>query len=193
MRSTTLAALLLGLSLSACTHAKAKTAPDNPPLDVPLPPEHDVEPTETEAPPLVSLPQEPARNAPARLRPTPPPAREPPRADAPAPDAPKPAEAPPVEAPKPVEEAPRPATTLQSMPTSAEGEAERTIRATLQRANTDLNRVDYRALNSDARIQYDTAKRIVRQADAAIRAKNLVYAKTLADKAATLAAQLAGR
>jgi uncharacterized protein (DUF885 family) len=79
------------------------------------------------------------------------------------------------------------------MPTTAEGEAERTIRAALQRANNDLSRVDYRALNSDARNQYDTAKRIMRQADDAIRAKNLVYAKTLADKAASLAAQLAGR
>jgi hypothetical protein len=53
--------------------------------------------------------------------------------------------------------------------------------------------VDYRALNADARIQYDQAKRFVRQADDAIRTKNLVFAKNLAEKAATIAAQLAGR
>ena len=70
---------------------------------------------------------------------------------------------------------------------------ERSIRASLQRASADLNRVDYRALNADARTQYDTAKRWVRQADEAIRAKNLVFAKSIAEKAATIAAQLAGR
>ena len=67
------------------------------------------------------------------------------------------------------------------------------VSTALQRANADLNRVDYRALNADARTQYDTAKRFVRQADDAIRTKNLVFAKNLAEKAATIAAQLAGR
>ena len=192
MRSIALA-MLFGLAVTACTHAKAKTALDNPALDVPLPPEHDVEPVESEPPPPVPLQQEPARNTPPRLRPTtPPPAREQPRAEAPKQEPPKPEPTPVVEQPK-IEETPHPPSALQTMPTTAEGEAERTIRAALQRANTDLNRVDYRALNSDARNQYDTAKRIVRQADDAIRAKNLVYAKTLADKAASLAAQLAGR
>jgi len=79
------------------------------------------------------------------------------------------------------------------MPTTAEGDMERQIRATVQRANADLNRIDYRALNKDARIQYDTAKRFIRQADDAIRAKNLLFAKNLAEKAATLAAQLSSR
>ena len=70
---------------------------------------------------------------------------------------------------------------------------ERGIRSALQRATADLNRIDYRTLNADARTQYDTAKRFVRQAGDAMRTKNLVFAKNLADKAATLAAQLAGR
>ena len=48
-------------------------------------------------------------------------------------------------------------------------------------------------LNVDARTQYDTAKRFIQQSDGAIRAKNLVFAKNLADKAAALAAQLAGK
>jgi hypothetical protein len=53
--------------------------------------------------------------------------------------------------------------------------------------------VDYRALNADARNQYDTAKRWVQLADENIRTKNLVFAKSIAEKAATIAAQLAGR
>ena len=94
---------------------------------------------------------------------------------------------------KPTEEAPRPPTTLQTTPPTAEGEVERGIRASLVHATADLNRIDYRALNNDARTQYDTAKRFVDQAESAMRAKNLVFAKTVADKAAALAAQLAGR
>jgi hypothetical protein len=70
---------------------------------------------------------------------------------------------------------------------------ERSIRATLTKASGDLSRVDYRGLNIDARTQYDTAKRFIQQADEAVRAKNLVFAKNLADKAATLAAQLGSR
>ncbi len=184
------AAALLALAVAGCSRAHAKTSPPSPPLDVPSPPPRAVETTDAEAPPPVPLPQEPARNAPARPRPTPP--REQPRPEPPRTEPPKP-EPPPIEAPKP-EEAPKPPpTTLQTIPTTAEGEVERGIRATLQRATGDLNHVDYRALNADARNQYDTAKRMMRQADDAIRAKNLVFAKNLADKAAALAAQLSGR
>lgn len=184
-------AALLVFAVSACTHAHAKASPESPALDVPSPPPHDVETTETEAPPPIALPQEPAHNAPARPRPTPPPSRDIPRTEAPKPE---PAPAPPAEAPKPDEAPPpRPAAPLQTMPTTAEGEVERAIRATVQRANADLNRVDYRALNADARNQYDTAKRFIRQADDAIKAKNLLFAKNLAEKAAALAAQLPSR
>lgn len=70
---------------------------------------------------------------------------------------------------------------------------ERSIRETLARASADLGRVNTRGLNADARSQYDTARRFIEQAEDAIRAKNLVFAKNLADKSAALAAQLAGR
>ena len=199
MRATRLVLLFVlfvfgSFAASGCSRATAKTSPDNPPLDMPAPPPRDVEPIDTETPAPVPLPQEPARNAP-RMRPAPAPQQprenrtEPQKAEPPKPE---PAPTPAVEPPKP-EEAPRPPTTLQTMPTTAEGEVERSIHATLQRANTDLNRVDYRTLNADAKNQYDTAKGFIRQANEAIRAKNLLYAKNLADKAAAVAAQLAGR
>ena len=159
-----------------------------PALEMPAPPPRDVEPAEVEAPPPVPLATEPARNTPARPRSSTPPRPEAPRADPPKPDLP-----PVVEPPKVAEDPPKPPTTLQTTPATAEGEVERGIRASLQRATADLNRVDYRVLNADARTQYDTAKRFVRQADDAIRTKNLVFAKNLAEKAATIAAQLAGR
>ena len=63
----------------------------------------------------------------------------------------------------------------------------------LSRAGSDLNRIDYARLNANAKNQYEQARRFVSLSEDAMRAKNLVYAATLADKAAELAAQLAGR
>jgi outer membrane biosynthesis protein TonB len=184
--------LAVAVLASGCAKAHAKTTPDAP-LDVPRPPPREVETTETDAPPPVPLVQEPARTLPPRPRPAPP--REPQRAE-PKPDVPKPeppkTEPPPPDA-KPADEAPHAPTTLQTTPATAEGEVERGVRATLTRATNELNRIDYRGLNVDARMQYDTAKRFIRQADDAVKSKNLVFAKNLADKAAVIAAQLAGR
>ena len=132
-------------------------------------------------------------DAPPLDMPAPPPRENPPRPAEPAKPVEPPKIEPPIETPLPVEEAPRPPSTLQTTPTTAEGEVERGIRASLSRANLDLNRIDYRLLNADAKTQYDTAKRFIRQADDAMRAKNLVFAKSLADKAAALAAQLGGK
>jgi hypothetical protein len=180
---------LPALFIAGCSHAAAKTTPEMPALEMPPPPPRDVEPADIETPQPVPLATEPARNAPARPRPSPAPRPAEPRAAEP----PKPEPTPVIEPAKPAEETPRPPTTLQTTPATAEGEVERGIRASLQRATADLNRVDYRHLNADARTQYDTAKRFVSQADDAIRTKNLVFAKNLAEKAATIAAQLAGR
>jgi hypothetical protein len=82
---------------------------------------------------------------------------------------------------------------LQSVPAQQEGRFEAEIRTVLGRASTDLNRIDYRTLGADARIQYDQAKAFMRQAEDSLRVKNLVFARSLADKAATLASQLSGR
>ena len=178
------------LLLSGCARANAKTIPELPdaPLNVPPPPERDIESVDVEAPP--PPPPEPAPEPPRTVppRPRPAPAREQPRVEPPKP------EPPPAEAPKPAEEPPRTTTSpLQTTPATAEGELERGVRATLNRASNELNRIDYRVLNADAKIQYDTAKRFIRQADDAVRTKNLLFAKNLADKAATIADQLAGR
>ncbi len=183
---------LLAVGSMGCARAHAKTVPQQPDaaLDVPAPPDRDIKPAEVEAPPPPQ-PPEPAPESPRAQppRPRPAPAREQPR-----PAEPKPEPAP-AEPAKPAEEAPKPppSSTLQTTPATAEGELERGVRATMTRASNELNRIDYRVLNADAKLQYDTAKRFIRQADDAVKAKNLVFAKTLADKAATLADQLAGR
>jgi hypothetical protein len=191
-RAVLIVLALAAVVASGCARTQAaRTTPDGPPLDMPAPPPRDVEPNSTEVPPPLPLPQEPARTTlPPRQRPAPTrePARpEPPKPEPPPPEPPKPA--PPIEEPKP----PQGSSTLQTKPAGEEDNVERTIRTTLTRATTDLNRVDYRTLNTEARTQYDFAKAYIRQAEDAMRQKNLVFAKTVADKAAGIAAQLAGR
>jgi len=175
---------VIAAAAPGCARARANTVPGGPPLDVPAPPPRVVVPLAVEADvpePELALPEEPPR-PPARPRPATP-VDVPPR---------------PADAPKIADEAPRPAspvppTTLQTTPAAEQGEVERAIRATMARAGGDLNRIDYRALNANARTQYDTAKRFIEQADEAIRMKNLLFAKNLADKAAVLATQLSAR
>ena len=172
----------LAVLLSGCAGARAGTVPSLPPLDVPVPPARIVLPLEAAVePPSPAAPAEEPPNAQS------PPAR--PRAAAPV-EAPKPA----VEEPPPTPAAPPvPATTLQMTPAAEQGEVERGIRATMARATSQLNRIDYRALDADARSQYDTAKRFIEQADEAIRMRNLPFARNLAGKAAALSAQLGGQ
>ena len=176
---------LAALLTSACfgMTARAVTAPES--LDMPEPPPRVVEVHDPEVPPPVPLPEEPVRNTPPRIRPTPtteaPRTAEPPKSE------------PPVDAVKPAEEPARTGTNLQTTPVQQEGEMERRIRTAVAQAMTDLNRINYQGLSADARTQYDIAKRFVSQAEEALRAKNLVYATNLAEKAASMAAQLAGR
>jgi len=183
--------VVAGAGASACTTMRAKSGGEAPPLDMSPPPTRTTEATDTEPPPPVPLPEEPARRTPPRRPPTPSPSPSP----KPAENKPDPTktDTPAVEAPKPAEEPPKPPPTLQTAPAGREGEEEQRIRTQLTHATNDLNRIDYRALNSDARTQYNTAKRFVTQAEDALKAKNLVFARSVADKAAALAAQLAGK
>jgi hypothetical protein len=200
MRSRFFAVLLLAGTATAaanCARAQAKAVPALPPLDVPAPPPRDIEePSGSEQLPPVPLPEEPAHTAPSRTRQAPPPRPESTRP----PESPKPEPSKPEsplqleETAKPPDEAPKPPpTTLQTTPPNAEGEVERSILATIAKANNDLSHIDYRALNAEARNQYDTAKSLSRQAETAVHARNLVFAKSLADKAAALAVQLGGK
>src|SRR5579864_765289 len=92
--------VIAALGFAACTRAHAKTTPDAPGLEMPLPPPHDVEPIEAE--PLTSTttaePDETAKR-PARPRPAPPVTREAPKPETKPAEPAKP-EAPP-EPPKP--------------------------------------------------------------------------------------------
>jgi hypothetical protein len=160
----------------ACAKARAEVVTaDGPPLQVPDPPGRVIVPIEelVAAPPPPPPPEEP-----------PPPAapRTPPRTA----ERPQPAPAPPPAAAP----APRDLRTTSNAPTA---ESERTVRETLARAARDISQVEYGRLSVDGRSQYDQSKRFSEQAEQALRERNLVFAATLADKAATLAAELLGR
>ncbi len=186
------AVCLLAAALFACAPRQVRTEPLGPTLEAPVPPSHVVAPLE--APPTAEL----AAPATGDANPNPgvtrtPSRSQPPRTDKPAstakPEKPDPAPATP---PKPSEEAAAsPAVTLQT--TANVDEEERKIRAVLAKAAADLGQVDPKTLTSDRKSQYDTARRFAEQAEGALKEKNVVFAKQLADKAATLAGLLVKR
>lgn len=181
------AAAVLGASLGAsgCAKAQANTAPEGPPLDIPAPPPRLIAPADE---PLASSVAEPAEPATAPGSTARRPIRRPPAASE---GEAKPESTPPVEpvAPEAVPAA-EPAPTLRAPGRDA---AETAIRDRLAVARRDLNRVDYARLSQDGRAQYEQSKRFIEQAEQAVKAQNFVFAATLADKAATLAAELLGR
>jgi type IV secretory pathway VirB10-like protein len=182
-----LSLVLCAFSAVGCAKAQA-SAPAGPPLDVPAPPERVLAPVE--APVTASAP-EPETPPPAPVATTP---RTPPRPPArPAqperPETPPAASATPPAAP-PAAEPPR---ELRPNTPSGDAAAERDARDKLARAARDLSRVDYGKLNADAKSQYDQSQRFTEQAQQALKDRNFVFASTLADKAAALAAGLAPR
>lgn len=178
--------LLVAILIAAagCSRARAQTVPDGPPLAVPLPPAHEIVVEQTaEAPPPEPEPVlEPAVVPPPRTTATRPPARPEPRTDT--------ATSPPVPAtPAPAVDAPA----VRATPTAAAAADERKVRDLIAKAAGDLNRVNYKRLSTEGQSQYDQSKRFSEEAQQAIKERNFLFALTLAEKAATLAAELAGR
>jgi hypothetical protein len=173
-----LSVVLLTASLGACAaKAQVRSEVEVPLLDPPPPPPRVVA-TYPEPEPLALAPvAEPV----VPSKPLPRPARPEQKAES----ANAPAE--PVEALPPP--APPPSLTLTPMPGS-EAQTVPAIRDLMGRAARDLSRVNAGALNSDGRSQYETARRFLEQAEDALKARNIVFAGRLADKAATMAAIL---
>jgi len=181
------AALAITVAVAgACAKAKPVTVADGPPLAMPTPPNRVLvppdEPISVQAPPPEVADAEEPQPAPAR-------------------PAGRPRPAPPAEAAKPEPEPPpvvaapaqpEPGRELRTTSSAADAAAERQVRDLLSKSSRDLNRIDYRKLSNEGRSQYDQAKRFADQAEQAIKERNFVFATTLAEKAATLAAQLGG-
>jgi hypothetical protein len=182
-------AIALSLASAGCMRLSARTAPEPPPLDMPLPPPRVIEAATSNPPTPGTLVDAPAGGAPSSRRP-------PPRVEAPKPEPSKPDPPPPAaDVSQPPQEPARtpPVTTLQTTPPEREAALEREIRGMLERAASNLSRVDYRKLNVDAQAQYDLAKGFALRAEDSLRSKNLVFAQQLAKNALDIAVQLAGR
>ncbi len=169
------------VSLTACgAKAKAQTLPDGPPLAVPGAPAHEIvieqvaeaPPPEPEPVPEPVAPARPAVTTRTQTRP------QTPRVETPAATQP-------TVAPQPTPDPP-----VRAAPAAAAGD-EKKAKELIARA-TDLldNKVDYKRLSAEGRQQYEQSKRFRDQADQAMKDRNLLLAVTLADKAATLAAEL---
>jgi hypothetical protein len=175
---------VLVLGLAGCARPRARTEPQMPPLATPPPPPHQVAPA---PPPLPSTPAEPAQAPPPGQTAPKPPTEKPEPSGKPRPT---PTNPPPDRG---AEEGPKtPPPTLQTAPAGESGAEARSIRDTLAKATKALGGVDYQRLGSDAKAQYDTAQRFIRQADAALKAQNYIVARNLADKAEVLANLLRG-
>jgi hypothetical protein len=187
------AMLIVPVFGSGCAKARAAAEPQMPALAVPPPPPRVL-------PPLEGAPIDASAPAPAepQTRPRPPRAR----AEATRPGAnggrteargePSTTATVPPEMPPSEVDAAQGAPALQLAP-AGDVASEQNTRRRLAAAERDLQRVDYRLLNTDAKAQYDTAKRFIVLAEQAIVDRNLLFAHTLADKAATIAAVLQRR
>jgi hypothetical protein len=170
-------------SAAGCAKARAATVPDGPPLAMPLPPPRVFAPVGEEEPLAAepAVPESPPAEAPqVQQRRTP---RRPP-------NPPEPEKAEPV--PQPAA-APEPQRELRAASTPADAEADKKIRALLLVASRNLGNVDYQRLSVEGKEQYDQAKSFGEQAGEALMQRNYIFAETLADKAAKLAAELLGR
>lgn len=173
-----LLAVLVSIAGTACTKARANIEIVMPELLPPPPPPRIVEVFPLE--PLPTVEPSPVESAlvtpPTRPAPRPAAKPEPPKVEV-VPVLPEP---PPQAAP---------ALTLKPGP-SVQAQTEASIRGLLDRAQHDLQRVNYAALNADGRAQFDTARGFMQQAHEALKVANLAFAGKLADKAATMAAIL---
>jgi hypothetical protein len=192
-----LTAAAIGLTAgvcAGCATAQPHAEPELPPLAAPVPPPRLL-------PPLAGGPIDGATPTPPPEggQPATPARRREPRAVENPRQEPKPADAPRAEVlpdpQRPPEDASpqEPARVLQLETASESDAAEQTIRQQLLQASRDLQHVDYIALSADAKAQYDTAKRFAVLAERAIKDRNFVFARTLADKAAVIAAVLSSR
>lgn len=178
------------VAAAGCAKARANIKPEPLSLEVPAPPPRVIVPPDLDpepAQPPVSEP-EPQQEKPARRpsQPRPDGKAGPARTE-------KKVEVPPPPVAEAVHPVPPPTATLHQALPGAPTEVERQVRDQLAQATGDLRRVDYLALNADAKSQYDTAKRFIEQAEQALKEKNLVFAAKVAEKAAGLAASLVGR
>ena len=188
------ASLLLVLALNgaaACITTRAQTPTERPALDVPKPPDRVIAQVPPPDPPPPAI--EPVEDIPANIKPNSPtktnkpapkPNQEPPKPD------PKTEAAPPADAGAP----PQPAAPQLKLPEAGDaGVLSRQIRDMIERTRRVLGQTSRAKLNSLRQKAFDDASLFNKQAEDALNANNLVFAKELAEKAERLSKDLQGR
>lgn len=179
-------------AVSGCASVQAKGKPaERPALMVPPAPPRIIEPAEV-IEPVGDLPNSPS-GAPSRpprreASPKPPASEARPEAKA---GAEKPIEAPPVD-PAPTTP-PVPSAQLRTPQTADTSAAEKAVRTTIDAARALLNGVNFGPLSNVRKKAHNDAKLLLQQAEDAVKEGNLAFAQGLANKAETLAKELAGR
>lgn len=181
------------VGLSGCASAQAQAPADRPALMVPAPPPRIIEPAaESILEPVADLPgaaspTRQGRSTPRDASPKPPATESKPEAKA---GEQKPIEPPPVEpSPQPVQQNPQ----LRTPQTADTSGAAKTVRATIDTARGILNTVNFGPLSNERKKAYNDAKLFLQQAEDALKQGSLAFAQAVANKAETLARELAGR
>ena len=172
----------------ACVTTTGEPVIQRPPLEVPPAPPRVITPLPLPEPPPVEMPPEETG---ATTKPPAPPRPRPQANNKPEakPPEPPPVEPPPVTPPPPTPPPP----TLSTPPQGDANAVSRQIRDSVERTRRALDKIDYQPLTRERKKAYDDAKLFATQAEEAINAANLVFAKELADKAERLAKELQGR
>lgn len=167
----------MGVACGAACASNPGRAAGTVPLEIPEPPPRvamDPVPAVAEAPPPEA--PEPPAAVPAAAAPSTPrvPAASPPPAAPPVAQTPEPVRTTPPPELRPAGPAGRTLTTAQ-------------VRERLVRTKQKLDSIDRRRLNAGKRADFDSARRFLSQANAAVEANNLLLAESSVDKAETLA------
>ena len=187
--ATVLGVALCVVLLSGCATPRAAVPRD--PLVMPPPPPRVIAPLPEPVPELPTEPQEPVPPLPRVARPAPPRADPKPQTTEPASPPVDPTAPPPTGAPGVPNGAGEPE--LRKPETPDDARAHQRVRDILARAAGTLNRVDYRALSQPAQQQYDMGKRFMEQSEEALKVRNYTAAVLMAEKAETIASELARR
>jgi hypothetical protein len=182
-------ALAATLTGAACAKKPVVVMADPPPLAVPTVPPRLVGPVQVEEAPPPPVDEAPERPAPRTTPRAPRVTRSEPARPA---EGSGSAEPPKVEAPEPPVEAPSP-NLLRTAETADDREATKRVKDIISRAETNLSKVNYKALSTSARAQHDNITRLIAQAEEALKSRSFTFARYLADKAEVLSGSLANR
>jgi outer membrane biosynthesis protein TonB len=194
MRKLLLAFPILGLLVLAAgcsVPLKAKAPVERPPLDVPPPPPRVIEPAPVPEAPPEPVPELPP--APTPARPSRPAASRPNTATSTEPKPEAKPETPSTETAPPPTPPPASVPQLRTPQTADGSEADKNVRATVERAKSGLNSVNFAMLSNERKKAYNDAKAFIQASEEALKQNNYALAQSLATKAETLAHELSGR